>query len=169
MTKSVKIPNISELHEALTYNPNTGEFVWLISDNQHMCIGEMAGTKEINYYRRIMYKGVRYKSHRLAWFWMTGAWPKHQIDHINGIKHDNRWSNLREATNMQNQYNTKIQKSNTSGFKGVHKKTSTGKWVARITIEGKRIYLGEFNTPQEANESCIAIRKYTHKEFYNEQ
>lgn len=72
----------------LTYNPETGEFSWIKT-------GAIAGTRNNHGYIRIQVQGRRITAHRLAWFFMTGAWPDGEIAHINGIRDDNRWANLR--------------------------------------------------------------------------
>lgn len=73
-----------------------------------------------------------------------------KVDHINHDPLDNRRSNLRLATNSQNLFNRPMRKGNTSGYKGVTFHRSTGKWRARVGYKNKQIYLGLFNTPEEA-------------------
>lgn len=80
---------------------------------------------------------------------MTGAFPKDQVDHINGVKHDNRWTNLREATNSQNVANTGANSRNSSGFKGVYHHEA-GKWQAKVMHLGKSKSLGLFDSPEQA-------------------
>lgn len=70
------------------------------------------------------------------------------VDHINGNKLDNRKSNLREATHSQNGMNRKPNKNSSHGYKGAVEES--GKYVSRISIEGKSIYIGTFNTAEEA-------------------
>ena len=142
-----------ELKRLLHYNPETGIFTWLVSRGNTKP-GKKAGYLESSLgYRRIRINKVDYKLHRLAWFYMTGKWPKNHIDHINGIKDDNRFHNLREATTSQNMFNNKTRSDNTSGYKGVgwHKKAN--KYVAYISVKGRQLYLGIFETPEEAHEA----------------
>lgn len=88
-----------------------------------------------------------------------------EVDHINHVKADNRKANIRECNRQQNQYNQPIQKSNTSGYKGVDLHKASNKYRARIRVEGKRIELGYFEDPKEAYEEyCKASEKY-HGEF----
>lgn len=84
-------------------------------------------------------------AHRIIYAITKGHWPPDQVDHKDRNKAANQIENLREATNAQNQQNTNLQASNTSGFKGVHWHQPAGKWAARITVDGRRIHLGYFD------------------------
>jgi hypothetical protein len=96
---------------------------------------------------------------------MTGSWPKEQIDHINGDPLDNRWSNLREATQSQNNWNTRLSRNNTSGYKGVSWHKGERKWDATIMAYGKSHFLGRFKTKEEARDAYIDASKKLHGEF----
>lgn len=89
----------------------------------------------------------RFLAHRLIWCWMTGEWPVDQIDHINRIKSDNRWCNLREATRSQNEMN-KIRKPGKSGVRGVTFRAACAKHPWKVTFLGKHV--GYFATVEEA-------------------
>lgn len=91
-----------------------------------------------------------YRAHRVVWLYVYGKWPDADIDHINGIKHDNRISNLRDITRSRNKQNQKAQKNNKCGFKGVWLHKQTGRWCATICHLGKKIHIGSFETIQEA-------------------
>ena len=93
------------LYELLLYNQKTGEFTWK-KNRKKALVGVVAGCRAKTGYWVITIGTRRYYTHRLAWFYMTGAWPSKQIDHINGQRDDNRWCNLREATYSQNQTNS---------------------------------------------------------------
>lgn len=111
---------------------------------------------------RITLKGKDYLSHRLAWFYMTGAWPEQEIDHINGVRDDNRFANLREADRQINCQNVrKPYKNNRTGLLGV--KPSLGKFVARIYVDGKERHLGTFKTPGLAHAAYVAAKRELHK------
>ena len=102
-----------------------------------------------------------YSAHRLAWLWMTGAWPKSDIDHINRDKSDNRFSNLREATKSENKANVGRYANNTSGHKGVHWNAKNQKWMAQIMVRRKRIYLGlHLDLADAASSYASAASKY---------
>ena len=75
---------------------------------------------------------------------MMGEWPPQQIDHINGDRPDNRWSNLRLATQVQNSQNSCLPKNNTSGHVGVSFVRATGKWHSYLRLNGRRLNLGFF-------------------------
>jgi hypothetical protein len=142
------------LRELLHYDPETGVFTWLVkpSKRARIRVGDVAGNVGPDGYRRIRV-GCKYLSHRLAWLWMTGEWPPHQIDHINGAKHDNRICNLRVATGSQNQANARKRSDNTSGYKGV--RPSRGRWRAEIRVNGSRRHIGIFNDPAEAHAAYV--------------
>lgn len=98
-------------------------------------------------------------AHRIVWALTESAWPTQQLDHKNRIKSDNRRLNLRLATPTQNNQNRTMQKNNTSGFKGVSK--NGDRWMASIRVEGKKINLGRYSTPEEASEVYrLAAEKY---------
>lgn len=77
-----------ELKTQLHYNPETGIFKWMVTKNSKSKINTIAGTSHYRDYNSIKIDNVSYKTHRLAWFYMTGLWPKNQIDHINRIRGD---------------------------------------------------------------------------------
>jgi HNH endonuclease len=97
---------------------------------------------------------------------MTGQWPKCQIDHINNIKSDNRWINLREANNQLNHYNLIKPKNNTSGAKGV-RKLKNGKFAARIKFNKMEIYLGIYDSLELASKAYFEKSKELANEFAN--
>jgi hypothetical protein len=107
-------------------------------------VSNIAGYSGKDGYCVIQLDGKHYYAHRLIFLWKTGKFPKNQVDHINGIKNDNRWCNLREVNNTENQKNRSISKANTSGTTGVSWDKDRCKWKAQISIEGKRTNLGCF-------------------------
>jgi len=132
----------SELKELLNYNPETGVFTW-VKKIRTVSAGDIAGgIMGDQKYVRISINGKKYLGHRLAWLYMTGEWPKHQVDHINHVRSDNRWINLREATNQENQKNASKRKDNKSGLTGVHWVKKECKWIAIIQVNKKPKCLG---------------------------
>jgi hypothetical protein len=109
--------------------------------------------------------GDEYKAHRLAWLFVHGEWPAGRLDHENGDTADNRIANLRPVTHSQNIANSRLRRDSTSGFKGVSFYTSAGKWGANINKDGRRHYLGLFNTPEEAHAAYCEAACELHGEF----
>lgn len=100
-------------------------------------------------------------AHRLAWFLATGVWPKVEIDHVNRLRSDNRWVNLREATKAQNAQNRVVHKNNFLGVRGIRKRPD-GFYEPRLMHRGRAVYLGVFRTLEEA----IDARKMAEKEYF---
>jgi hypothetical protein len=132
-----------QLREFLSYCPETGIFTWRTN-------GAHAGYVERNGYRRIKVKQRIYSAHRLAWYYMTGEWPSVCIDHINGERGDNRFSNLRKADDSQSIWNRNVGRKSRTGHKGVYKNPHSHGWIARIGHRGRTLNLGTYPTPEEA-------------------
>lgn len=166
-TKKIKLTQ-QELKEGLKYDPTTGVFVWEAVFGRRTKIGSAAGSQSYNDRWVIRYKGNLYYAHRLAWLYVYGEFPESMIDHIDGNPLNNRIQNLRVCTSKENQKNQGIPKHNTSGFKGVSKFRRDNKWQAQARLEGKDVYLGLFNTPEEASEAYNTFAKQHHGEFYRD-
>lgn len=154
--------NLTEFKKYVSYNPSTGEFRReKVNKGGKSKVGDVLGYKENSGYLAFCVCGKKYLAHRLAWLYLHGAWPANQIDHINGIKTDNREANLREATNGQNQQNLKrCRAHNKSGFLGVSKNKM--RWKAEITTNGNRVHIGTYDTPQEAHAAYILAKSKLH-------
>lgn len=139
---------LERLKSVLRYDPETGRWTNLVTRARARA-GDEAGNRDAIGRHRIMLDGVHYRSSRLAYLYMKGEWPPHQIDHKNGDATDDRWENLRPATNQQNGWNTKPY--NRIGLKGVVKKRR--QYQARIFFNGKLRHLGFFPTAQEAHDA----------------
>lgn len=130
-----------KLKEVLDYNQDTGVFTWKYS-RRGAKKGAIAGGLCNGYVIITIFKKFYY-AHRLAWLYMEGYFPKNiEIDHIDRIKNDNKWDNLRLASRQCNLRNTGNPATNTSGVKGVGWHKHTMKWGAHIYINGKVKYLG---------------------------
>ena len=151
------------LREVLTYDEATGVFRWKIRVAQRAKAGDVAGSAHSDGYRHIRVDGAMYKLHRLAWLYVYGRWPSAHIDHVNGIRDDNRLANLREADNAQNHQNKKrAQSNNASGYLGVCWHSQNRKWRAQIQAEGKKVQLGYFDTPEEAHAAYLKAKAELH-------
>lgn len=166
------IPTAERLRELIDYNSGTGELIWRPRSKDHSATrawntqfaGKPAGSIDCGYIR-VGVDGAVYRAHHLAWLWMTGEWPSFQIDHVNSDGFDNRWSNLRLATQEENTRNAKRRSDNTSGFKGVHWRERDKKWNARIWANGKRLHLGSFETAEAAHAAYCVAAKTFHGDF----
>lgn len=114
-------------------------------------VGDIAGTKDTSGHLQTMVYGRLYLVHRIIWIMLNGDIPdKMEIDHINGVRDDNRIENLRLVTKSENQRNSKLRKDSSSGIPGVGFHKQAGKWAARININGKRKRLGLFDSFEDA-------------------
>lgn len=122
-----------------------------------------AGHKHPRGYIRIGISKVSYFEHRLVWLYHRGWLPK-ALDHKNGKPWDNRMSNLRPATEMENRWNSRRRQQTTTNVKGVYKRPS-GNYEAHICANYKRLHLGTFKTKKDAIRAVSRARKDLHKEF----
>jgi len=156
--------NLSRLKELLSYDPDTGVFIWKVSRGK-VKIGDAAGAPDSEGYIKIGVAGNSYRRGRLAWFYVHGVWPKELIDHINQDKSDDRLVNLREATKKENQRNKRKYKNNKSGYKGVSWNCDNKCWQAAIAHGAGKIALGYFKTKERAYEAYCEAAKKLHGEF----
>lgn len=156
-----------ELKEILYYDSETGLFTRKTSvASNKIKIGSIAGCKNNIGYIQIHINYELYLAHRLAWLYKTGNWPKNDIDHINGIRNDNRFCNLREATRSQNRQNSLLSSKNTSGITGVCWYKNSKKFAARISINGKTKTIGFFKELEDAKNARIEFANLYYKEFH---
>ena len=154
------------LRSILHYDPETGEWTWLVNRARLAKAGQKAGTPhQKEGYIRLHIQGRMYQSSILAHFYMTGLWPEDEMDHINGIRDDDRWANLRSVSKQKNLLNRKRYLTSTSGHKGVSWHSKLGKWRARIQLYGKRMALGCFGTKEEASAAYEAAAAKHFGEF----
>ena len=156
---------LEDLKQSLDYNPETGEFRWKLSIGGRATAGSPAGNVHIKNKRlQIQFQGKNYYAYRLAWLLTYGMWPVQMIDHIDGNPLNNRINNLRDVSsrvNLQNQ--RKAKPSNKTAFLGVSFRKDTGKFQARININGKKVCLGCFTTPEEAHAAYLAAKRKSHE------
>ena len=139
----------SKLKETLSYDPETGIFIWLVKPCNRIRIGSIAGYCGSGY-RQISVDGKLYQAHRLAFLYLTGSFPVGDIDHIDHVKDNNQWSNIRTVTKKENSKNQSISKRNKSGVTGVNWNKQTSKWQSSIQVDGKFKYLGTFADKNKA-------------------
>jgi len=153
--------SIERLKEVLNYDPETGVFSWRITLSQRAQYGKEAGHLSARGYIDIRVDRVLYRAHRLAWLWVTGTDIKHEIDHINGRRSDNKFCNLRDVKRLINgQNHRKPDRDSRTGFLGV---TRNGrKYCAQIGANGKNHYLGLFNTPEGAHAAYVQAKRRLH-------
>lgn len=154
------------LHEIFSYDPETGIFVRNIYRSSKAKKGDIVGSPN-NGYLFISINRKTYAAHRLAWLYVYGYYPVKKLDHKNQIRHDNRISNLREATDVENSCNRKIHANNSSGYKGVSYHLETGKWRARCSMNNKDHSLGLYDSPEEAYKAYLTFASKYHGEFFS--
>ncbi len=158
------------LREILRYNPENGHLFWRERPSEMFSCHRIWKSWNSNYAnRRALYTkdkdgyrvgtifSLKFKSHRVAWAIYYGDWPNQQIDHINGVKSDNRIANLRDVSQQTNRMNSRLSQKNTSGHVGVSGKR--GKWNASVQIHKNVIHLGRFKLKREAIVAARAARK----------
>lgn len=147
------------------YNPKNGELIRL-TDVGGAKVGDVGGCLDNTGYILTSVNGKVYQNHRLVFIYFYGC-IQDQVDHINGIRSDNRIENLRAATHRENIRNSGMQKNNTSGVKGVCWSKKNKRWIAKITTDGERVHLGSFTDLDEAAKVVKEKREELHGEFAN--
>lgn len=154
---------LDEIKFLWSYDEVNGGFTWTrrrIHNQPRM--GRKVGGPDGRGYNMCLVFGHKFKVHQLVWLWHTGQLPTMFIDHINGVRDDNRIENLREATPSQNLHNQKALLSVDRGFKVCGK---TGKFRANITLNNKKIDLGGYLTKEEAHEAYMNAKARLVKDF----
>ena len=157
-------PNLTaeQARELLHYDPETGVFTWRVAKGRKSK-GMLAGCINHYGYIQIGIDGTRYKAHRIAFLITNGSWPSEHIDHINGIRDDNRIANLREASQSINMQNLlRPMEGNTSGFLGVCWDKEKQSFLAQIRVKGKNKFLGRFADPAEAHAAYLDAKRQLH-------
>lgn len=146
-----------------TYDAVSGVITWAVS-RCSVKAGQVAGSLTREGYIRVPLRGKFVQAHRLAWLLHYGEWPKWTIDHINGIRDDNRLCNLRDVSSQVNSQNQRSAKRhNKLGVMGVYQ--TYNRFVARIGSNGKNTYLGSFATAELAHATYIAAKREMHEGF----
>lgn len=138
------------LKELMKYDEKNGIFIRTITRGKEPK-GKIAGTYDLHGYRTITIDRKSHKEHRLAWLYIYGYLPENDIDHINGVRDDNRICNLREVARSCNLRNKKnISSKNKSGVTGVYRHSNGHAWCAAIWNNNKIFYLGSYKKFKDA-------------------
>lgn len=173
------LPPVDVLHQLLRYEPETGKLFWRERSQGFFKCLRSASVWNARYankeaftslsgpdgYRSGTIENSPYRAHRIIWALYYWVEPECDIDHINGIKSDNRIYNLRLATHEQNMRNQKLSRINSSGYKGVTFHRRSKRWRAEIGYEMRQVYLGLFATKEEAYEAYQSASIRLHGEF----
>lgn len=160
----------ARVKDCLHYDPETGIFTRRKRTGSRAKIGAIAGTSSTGGYLRIGLDGRDFAAHRLAWLYVHGVMPPAQLDHINGVRTDNRIANLRLASHAENMHNSRPRKS-ASGLKGAHllrRRLAAGwsrPWTSEILKNGKNFHLGYFATAEEAHAAYVKAARELHGDF----
>jgi hypothetical protein len=146
------------LKQVLWYDQESGIFRWRYSLNNRTKAWKIAGVKLPKGYIHIGIDKKMYRAHRLAWLYVHGEMPLHEIDNLNQITNDNRISNLRLATRKQNSENRNVFLNNKTGCRGVSFHKKSNKYRAQVRHLGKTIHLGLFGTIEDASQAARAKR-----------
>lgn len=149
-------PTQTELKYLFNYEPETGQFTHLKTRGKGRA-GEIVGKVNMYGYVEMRVLNKLFGAHRLAILYMTGSLPELPltVDHINGNRADNRWSNLRVADYRQQSWNAPAHHHNKSGLKGAWPCKTTGRWVSMLQDGQRRIWLGRFDTAEDAHKAWI--------------
>lgn len=154
----------SMVFDRLSYNSETGDISW----KKARCkarIGSVSRSLDVSGYVQVnIGSGIVLKGHRVAWLFVYGEWPNGHIDHINGVRDDNRACNLRVVTNAINcQNKRKPLPSNKSGFLGVSWDKRVNKWLAACMLDRKQYRAGHFEDPAEAHRAYVQLKRKLHE------
>lgn len=151
------------IRERLNYDRETGIFTWRTAPKKSKAkIGAAAGSHDVAGYLQLNIGGNVLKVHRLAWLHVHGEWPAGDIDHINGVRDDNRLCNLRVVTNAINCQNKRAPlPANKSGFLGVS--WNAGAWRASVQLNGRQHHVGRFKSPEEAHQAYLEAKRRLHE------
>lgn len=166
MVREARAISHAALKVHLSYDSETGAFIWLAPMSNRVKAGSAAGSfHSATGYRYLTFDGRTYKAHRLAWFYVFGEWPVGDVDHINGIRTDNRLANLRVVSRSVNLQNQRKARSNnlSSGVLGVCASSHGKKWRASIKIDGKQVHLGRFDDVESASAAYMAAKRKFHE------
>lgn len=147
-------------YERIAYESDTGLFRWATA-GRGIKKGALAGSNALDGYKQIRVGFKKHRAHRLAWFLFYGMWPDGEIDHINGVRDDNRICNLRECTrseNMQNQRRAHV--DNASGLLGATWNKQHRKWQSKLQINKRMHHVGYFDSAEAAHAAYVVLKRH---------
>lgn len=154
-----------KLKDIFHYSPETGLFTRLVATSPNVKVGQVSKRNTTKGYIQIRINTTQYKAHRLAYLYMTGKFNDDEIDHVNGIRDDNRWCNLRNASRSENMQNKKVHSNNAAGITGVSWNKMAGKWLAYINKDKSRTIIGYYDTIFDAACARISMQENMFGEF----
>lgn len=162
---------VEHLNSLFTYDPMIGLLRSRSAYGRH---GKFPAGTEVGWidpgkgYRKVQIGHRAFLVHRIAWAISFGAWSQFELDHINGLRIDNRLANLREVTRQQNSWNQGLRKTSTTGLTGVVKRRGSGNWGAYIRINGRTKWLGTFSTAEAAHEAYRQAAQEAWGDYFRE-
>lgn len=150
----------ARVRELVQYDKGTGIFRWRVSRWHGTAArrGENAGSVKRNGYVYLSLDDREYLAHRVAWLYVTGRWPKSQIDHRDGVRANNRYRNLRDVSGFVNQRNrNRANRNSKTGLLGVVPKR--GRFSARMMVNRRIIELGTFDTAEAAHAAYMKAKR----------
>jgi hypothetical protein len=152
------LPSREEIAAKFSYDPETG----VITNRR---TGYVYRHRSEGGYARLMVGKRSIAGHWIAWMLTHGRWPYPMLDHINGIRHDNRLVNLREATTQQNLQSRPMHKRNKLGVKGVIREP-TGAYRAQLWTNGRFVLQARYQTLPEAKAAYEAVSRVVFGEWH---
>lgn len=143
-------PTQSLLLEYLKYDPATGILTWIKKPSKKTVLNSRAGSETANGYRTLFFQGKKYQEHHVVWCIVHGQFPTLQIDHIDQNRSNNRISNLREVTQSENSRNRARARFTRLDEVGIWYCRRRRKYVAEITLNGKKVYQKTFDDIDDA-------------------
>jgi len=156
---------VAKLRRLIEYSPTTGSFRWRVTRSSTASAGGDAGTEAKGGYLKIMLDGRQYSAARVAWAHSYGEWPTERVSFRDGNPKNRRLKNLRLGSMSQVVAHSRLRSDSTSGFKGVSREPTTGKWMAYVNKDKRRVYLGCFPTKRAAHAAYVTAARQIHGEF----
>lgn len=164
MAKQSFILTHALVKELLEYDEQSGTFIWKVNPSRRTKIGDIAGSKTASGYHQIKILGKNYLAHRIAWLYVHGEFPDGFLDHMDHNPLNNRIENLRLATNQENKRNGSLYRNNSTGYRGVYE--SGRRFEGYLKVNGERVFIGMFDTAEEASVAVESIAMKIHADFY---